>query len=133
VPIGFSGYIVSFASAAFDDNSFWNVGTPTDLVIPVTDPVISRVQVTANCVWSPAAAGSQFHLTILKSGGASQEATQSANGQDTSSAPNTNHYLNVSLIEDVVPGDVFTLRAWHLLGAANVTLARANMALTVLG
>jgi hypothetical protein len=130
VPTGFAGYIVEFSAAAeFDDLGFFDPADNTKLTIPVTDPPISRVLLRALTVWSPVVVGSAFHAAILKAGGASLEADQSTNNL-TGTAVTT--FCSVTMIEDVVPGDVFTLRAYHILSAGNVNLARANMALTVL-
>ena len=130
VPTGEAGYTVEFsAGEEFDDLGFFDPSDNTKLTIPVTDPPISRVLLRALTVWSPVVVGSAFNAQILKSGGASLEARQSVNNL-TGTAITT--FCSVTTIEDVVPGDVFTLRAAHILSAGNVNLARANMALTVL-
>ena len=130
VPTGEAGYTVEFsAGEEFDDLDFFDPADNTKLTIPVADPPISRVLLRAMTVWSPVVVGSAFNAQILKSGGASLEARQSTNNL-TGTAITT--FCSVTMIEDVVPGDVFTLRAAHILSAGNVNLARANMALTVL-
>ena len=129
VPTG-AGYTVEFsAGAEFDDLAFFDPADNTKLTIPVTDPPISRVLLRAMTVWSPVVVGSAFNAQILKAGGSSLEARQSVN--NLTGVPVTT-FCSVTTIEDVVPGDEFTLRAAHSLGAANVNLARANFALTVL-
>jgi len=130
VPVGFAGYIVEFsAGAEFDDLGFFDPADNTKLTIPTTDPPISRVLLRALTVWSPTVPGSAFYSQILKAGGASLEAQQSVNNLTGTAITS---YCSVTMIEDVIPGDVFTLRAYHILSAGNVNMARANMALTVL-
>lgn len=132
VPVGFSGYIVDYdAGAVFDDLGFFNGAAPTRLTIPVTDPPISRVLLTAMAVWSPTApADSAFYAQILRPSRVTLlESQQTVNGQGGTAITS---FCNTTYIEEVVPGDYFELRAYHLLSSTNVNLARATFSLTVL-
>ncbi|MBB6214950.1 hypothetical protein HNQ80_001035 [Anaerosolibacter carboniphilus] len=104
--------ILSFASEGYDTNDFWNIYSPTKLVIPQG---VSKIRVSACVVWATSTAGYRL-LRVLKNGVSFEGMPYSQFGPSTDVGDVRQNV--VSSIVDVVAGDYFEVQVRQRSGGA---------------
>lgn len=100
-----------FTSEIFDDLGFADLGANNDrLTIPVTDPQITRVMLTAEASWQNNASGTRGHAVSFNgSSGFGDNLSFNRNRPPTNSLQNALFTYTTQLIP-VVPGDFFGIK-----------------------
>jgi len=136
IPTG-AGADVIFTVEDYDDLGFFDLGAPTDLVIPVTSPQISVVMVSGYTGWNNTLGGqSGIRQMDLQKNGALDGLNSEGHSTTRYAPPDSGSvdglYTFTSQPRRVVAGDVFTLRAQQTSGANPLGLNLAQMSLVVL-
>lgn len=112
--------INTWDSIVYDDAGFFDTGAPDRFTIPVTDPVISRVQLYFQYSWQPNAAGFRQHFLEQNGVGGVRGGIAQAVPVVSAASPLSDTLYSLPL--DCVPGDVFSMTVQQNTGGSIVVV-----------